>query len=66
MEMVGIGLAVLGVGGPITAAIIKLVPGKSNNGNYVETKFCDERSGNMQDDIREIKEVVNKIFDKLG
>jgi len=65
---IGTGLAILGIGGTITAAIIKFVPpifGSNGNGCYVKKDLCDERSGHIQSDIKEIKETVNKIFDKM-
>ena len=59
----GVGLAVLGISAPITAAIIKFIP--STNNKYMTKELCDERSGGMKEDIKEIKTTVNKIFDKL-
>ena len=62
----GVGLAVLGIGAPITAAIIKMVPPRNIlNRDYIKKDLCKERSGGMKEDIKEIKATVNKIFDKL-
>ena len=59
----GVGLAVLGISAPITAAIIKFIP--STNNKYMTKELCNERSGGIKEDIGEIKVTVNKIFDKL-
>lgn len=48
MDLIGVGLSVLGVCGPLTAAIIKFVPRRDGNGNgngngskYVTTREFD-------------------------
>lgn len=66
---IGEGLAIMSVCAPVTVAIIKFVPPRNTpnllNGTYVKKDLCDERSRNIQEDIREIKEMIEKVFDKL-
>jgi len=63
---IGEGLAILSVCAPVTVAIIKFVPPRNTlNGTYIKKDLCDERSRNIQEDIREIKEMIGKVFDKL-
>jgi len=66
---IGEGLAILSVCAPVTVAIIKFVPPRNTpnllNGTYVKKDLCDERSRNIQEDIREIKEMIGKVFNKL-
>lgn len=76
--MIGIGLTVLGVGGPITAAIFKYGPSSPNgsstraqgqepsggNGKvkYMTRDLCEERSGNIRSDIEEMKDTQQRMW----
>jgi len=50
-------------GGIAITGICKMKPPKSNG--FMLKSLCDERSGAIQEDIREIKDMQQRIFDKL-
>lgn len=80
--MIGIGLTVLGVGGPITAAIFKYGPSSPNgsstraqgqepsggNGKvkYMSRDLCDERSGHIRQEIQEMKDTQERMWGVLN
>ncbi len=50
-------------GGIAITGICKLKPHKING--FMPKALCDERSGAIQEDIREIKDIQQKIFDEI-
>ena len=82
--MLGIGLTVLGVGGPVTAAIFKygnsspngrsgatashaqLQPGGNGKQQYMPRDLCEERSGRIRADIKDMKETQERMWDVLN
>jgi len=64
---VGTGLAVLGIGGPITAAIIKFVPSrlKGNGNGYVSKELCNEKHKHADQRFDEIMAILARIEGKV-
>jgi len=50
-------------GGIAITGICKMKPPRSNG--FMSKSLCDERSGAIQDDIKEIKDMQQRIFDKI-
>ncbi|MBW2645078.1 MAG: hypothetical protein JRE23_02665 [Deltaproteobacteria bacterium] len=50
-------------GGIAITGICKMKSPKSNG--FMPKSLCDERSGAIQDDIKEIKDMQQRIFDKI-
>jgi len=65
MVDIGTGIAIASVCAPITVALIKFAPQKSGNGNgkYVAEKLCDERSGNIKQDIKRVEDKLDRLLD---
>jgi len=61
-DAVVLGPAILGFSGVVITGILRFKP--STNG-YMPKTLCDERSGAIQGDIKEIKEIQGKIFDEI-
>lgn len=59
---VGTGLAVLGIGGPIMAAIIKFAPARRNG--YVMKEVCDERFQNVLQRLQRIELKLDRYIEK--
>lgn len=63
MVDVGVGLAVLGIGAPIAAGILKWAPqtnGRGGNSNVPE-KLCNARYGALLQDVAEVKDGINEL-----
>lgn len=71
---IGDGLAILGGSIPVTVAILKYgFWRKSNNNGAVSEKLCNERQGNVEDRINELRnesragdERIEKKVDEVG
>ena len=63
MLSLGDGVALAGLCGVTLTVIHKVFPPKTNG--HMLKVLCDERSGAIQEDIKEIKETQIKIFEKV-
>lgn len=61
--MLGVGLTVIGACGPITAAIIKFVPSRKENGNgkYLSVREFDMFKVQQMQELSEIKAGIREL-----
>ena len=77
VALLGVGLSVLGVGGPITAAIIKFVPARAPNGcqkpgtsdtcrdHETRIRQCEVYDAGQEKDVEHIKAALARIENHL-
>jgi len=57
----GVGLAILGLGAPVTAAIIKLMPQKQNSNGYVQQQVCSVISEDIKSRLVRIENKLDSL-----
>ena len=63
-SMVGVGLAVLGVGAPTTVALLRLLPQKDSSAckEYVRSEVCSAKHEALQRSIDRIEKTLEQIW----